>query len=362
MKGEVTRLPVLYDLEDVKGKVQINLPNSKPFEHKGIKIEIIGAIEGVKDKKDSLKFLNSSNELQNIGILTQPSTTFDFNFPSVKKPYETCRGNIKNVRYTIKVTIETKLRKLPTEIEFAVIKPEAPEVLQTNNQPIKLEVGIEDWLHLIFDVSSRNFGLKDIIQGQVEFKKVSIRMKSMEIQIIRKETVNTAGAAADTNVITRYEIMDGGPTKYEKIPIRFFLKPYGLTPTYMNINNRFSVQYFINLVLTDVEDRKYFKQHEIIMHRIDKKLAKAPTTTTDQVKNPMNMTPEMQQQMIMNSQMFMNMMQNQGQNPGNMQMTPEMQKMFMQFMQSQNQNQNTNNPQPPQNTGGETETETKLDG
>ena len=38
-----------------------------------------------------------------------------------------------------------------------------------------------------------------------------------------------------------------------------------------NINNRFSVQYFINLVLSDVEDRKYFKQHEIILHRIEKK-------------------------------------------------------------------------------------------
>ena len=64
--------------------------------------------------------------------------------------------------------------------------------------------------------------------------------------------------------------MDGGPIKNETIPIRFFLKPYDLTPTMMNINNKFSVQYFINLVLTDVEDRKYFKQHEIQLFRLEK--------------------------------------------------------------------------------------------
>lgn len=44
-----------------------------------------------------------------------------------------------------------------------------------------------------------------------------------------------------------------------------------MTPTYPNVNNRFSVQYFINLVLHDIDDRKYFKQHEIIMLRLDKK-------------------------------------------------------------------------------------------
>jgi vacuolar protein sorting-associated protein 26 len=85
-------------------------------------------------------------------------------------------------------------------------------------------------------------------------------------------------AQAENDVITRFEIMDGAPIKSklfynkldENIPIRFFLSPYGLTPTYTNVNNRFSVQYFINLVLLDVEERRYFKQHEIFMTRIEK--------------------------------------------------------------------------------------------
>jgi len=64
--------------------------------------------------------------------------------------------------------------------------------------------------------------------------------------------------------------MDGGPIKNETIPIKFYLSPYELTPTYLNINNKFTVQYFLNLVLIDVEERRYFKQHEISMMRVAK--------------------------------------------------------------------------------------------
>ena len=92
----------------------------------------------------------------------------------------------------------------------------------------------------------------------------------MEVQIIRKEIVNVQGVAPISSVIARFEIMDGGPIKNETIPIRFFLKPYDLTPTLNNVNNKFSVQYYINIVLTDVEERKYFKQHEIFFFRIKK--------------------------------------------------------------------------------------------
>lgn len=62
--------------------------------------------------------------------------------------------------------------------------------------------------------------------------------------------------------------MDGAPIRGESIPIRLFLDGYeNLTPTYKMINNKFSVRYYLNLVLVDEEDRRYFKQQEIIMWR-----------------------------------------------------------------------------------------------
>lgn len=50
----------------------------------------------------------------------------------------------------------------------------------------------------------------------------------------------------------------------ESIPIRVFLAGYDLTPTMRDINKKFSVRYFLNLVLMDTEDRRYFKQQVII--------------------------------------------------------------------------------------------------
>jgi len=49
----------------------------------------------------------------------------------------------------------------------------------------------------------------------------------------------------------------------ESIPIRLFLSGYELTPTMCDINKKFSVRYYLNLVLLDEDDRRYFKQHVI---------------------------------------------------------------------------------------------------
>lgn len=49
---------------------------------------------------------------------------------------------------------------------------------------------------------------------------------------------------------------------------RLFLSPYDLTPTYKLVHNKFSVKYYLNLVLVDEEDRRYFKQQEIQLYRL----------------------------------------------------------------------------------------------
>lgn len=178
-----------------------------------------------------------------------------------------------NFRYYILVTITTKTRTHNQELDFGVINPIPDEI--TSQDKIKLEVGIDDWLHLVFEVDRNKYHLKDYIEGFVKFKKVSIRLISMELQIIKKETLIAGqNSKSDTEVLTRYEIMDGAPIKNENIPIRWFLSPYELTPSYLNINNKLTVQYFLNLVLIDVEDRRYFKQHEITLLRLDKNVQK----------------------------------------------------------------------------------------
>jgi len=165
-----------------------------------------------------------------------------------------------------------------------------------------MEVGIEECLHIEFEFNCSKFHLKDCILGKVYFNLVRIKIKHMELAVIRRETsgeglaqsaamggpnggggggggggTHTTGnsSKAGQNIVTetqtllKYEIMDGAPVKGELIPVRLYLKgiPADVTPTYHAENNRFSVRYFLNLVLVDEEDRRYFKQQEIILWR-----------------------------------------------------------------------------------------------
>jgi len=172
------------------------------------------------------------------------------------------------------VTITKKFGTITREQDFLVLNPVS--MCLDKKDPVKNEVGIEDWLHLGFEFEKSKYNLKDMVKGVVVFKKVSIRLKSMELQIIKRETIGAGMTAVpDNEVVTKFEIMDGGPIKNETIPIKFYLNPYELTPTFSNINNKFSVQYFLNLVLVDVDERRYFKQHEITMIRLAR-----PTTSS----------------------------------------------------------------------------------
>lgn len=67
----------------------------------------------------------------------------------------------------------------------------------------------------------------------------------------------------------------------ESIPIRVFLAGYDLTPTMRDINKKFSVRYFLNLVLMDTEDRRYFKQQEITLWRKADKNRKSAMTSSN---------------------------------------------------------------------------------
>jgi hypothetical protein len=45
--------------------------------------------------------------------------------------------------------------------------------------------------------------------------------------------------------------MDGSPSRGETIPIRLFLGGFDLTPTFREVNKRFSTRYYLSLVLID---------------------------------------------------------------------------------------------------------------
>ena len=119
--------------------------------------------------------------------------------------------------------------------------------------------------------------MKDVIVGKIYFLLVRIKIKHMELSIIRRETTGSPpNQYNESETITKFEIMDGAPVRGqwsewrlnsiskpdtgETIPIRLFLGGFDLTPTFRDVNKKFSVRYYLNLVLIDEENRRYFKQ------------------------------------------------------------------------------------------------------
>lgn len=51
-----------------------------------------------------------------------------------------------------------------------------------------MEVGIEDFLHIEFEYERRYYHFKDVIFGKINFLLVKIKIKYMELALIRRET------------------------------------------------------------------------------------------------------------------------------------------------------------------------------
>ena len=60
----------------------------------------------------------------------------------------------------------------------------APEI----NNSIKMEVGIEDCLHIEFEYNRSKYHLKDVVIGKIYFLLVRLKIKHMEIEIRKRES------------------------------------------------------------------------------------------------------------------------------------------------------------------------------
>ncbi|KNE55487.1 hypothetical protein AMAG_01376 [Allomyces macrogynus ATCC 38327] len=258
------KFPLYADGETVTGKVTIRVKDGKKLEHAGIRVQFLGQIEAFPDKQPN-DFISMGQELMAAGEI-RGLQTFAFEFKNVEKQFESYLGTHVKLRYFVRVTISRRLSDIVREKDLWVYSYKVPP---DQNHPIKMEVGIEECLHIEFEYNKSRYHLSDVIVGKIYFLLVRIKIKYMELSILRRES--TAGMSPanppDPETLAKFEIMDGAPVKGEMIPIRMFLSGYELTPTFRDVNKKFSVRYFLNLVLVDEENRRYFKQQEITMFR-----------------------------------------------------------------------------------------------
>jgi len=257
-------MPLYLDGENIKGKVAIRPRDGKKVEHNGIKIEFVGSIDLTASGSKTTEFLTLSQELAAPGDMRQ-ATSFDFEFKNVEKQYECYYGINAKLRYFVRVTAARRMADLVKERDIWVYSYKLPTDL---NNSIKMEVGIEDCLHIEFEYNKSMYHMKDVIVGKIYFLLVRIKIKHMELSVIRRETTGAVpNLYNESETLIKFEIMDGAPVRGETIPIRLFLGGFELTPTFRDINKKFSTRYYLNLVLIDEENRRYFKQQEITIFR-----------------------------------------------------------------------------------------------
>lgn len=139
----------------------------------------------VYDGRAHYDFVSLLKELHPPATLYQTQTSIPFTFGNVEKQYETYHGQNVSVCYYIRVMVERKF--------FPCIKKDQELIVQKIgqepriNEPIKMEVGIEECLHIEFEFDRKKYHLNDCIVGKVNFVVVRIKIKYMELALIRRE-------------------------------------------------------------------------------------------------------------------------------------------------------------------------------
>lgn len=99
------------------------------------------------DRGNQYDFVCLSRELAKPGELFQ-NTRYNFSFLNVNKPYESYVGTNVRLRYFLRVTIFRRLTDITREMDLIV---HTLASYPDNDSNIKMEVGIEDCLHIEFE-------------------------------------------------------------------------------------------------------------------------------------------------------------------------------------------------------------------
>ena len=227
-KNRREKVPLYMDGESVKGAVTIRPKDGKRLEHTGIKVQFIGTIgkpsrldiesciflvrskcsllselEMFFDRGNHYEFLSLGQELAAPGDLQHPQT-FPFNFKNVEKQYESYNGINVKLRYFVRVTVSRRMQDVIREKDLWVYSYRIPP---ETNSSIKMDVGIEDCLHIEFEYSKSKYHLKDVIVGRIYFLLVRLKIKHMELSIIRRETTGAApNQYNESETLVRFEV------------------------------------------------------------------------------------------------------------------------------------------------------------
>eukprot|EP01083_Nonionella_stella_P017535 49046_1 len=262
-------VPVYSNGSDICGAVDIHLPdNVMTFEYDEIVLYLVGHVVCPDEDRDSVFLSRKITMVRHQGTFTE-NASFDFKFTNVPLTRDSYYGSLFKCRYFLRAVISrSKLFQSNIKIDQDFVVMNVQHIAPP--KPVTMQVGVDECLHIKFKYDNVHLSVDGCLAGDVKVLSNTLKITTMQIQLIRREMINALRdnrpEIISTTVLGKFEIMDGYPGDGEQIPIRMFLGKFKhITNT--QIQENFSIRYYVNLGLIDKDGRRYFKTCELTLFR-----------------------------------------------------------------------------------------------
>jgi len=271
---------VYFPGEKVEGVVVVQSKGS--LSHNGIKLVAFGRVKLLNSGKDqsvleSVQSVTDPKGLFSVSIDVAPegklpngTTELPFEFllnssdPS-SKLYETYHGVYVNVQYMIEVEITRGFlaRDMQAKTEFLVqVPPEAAKRKAKAAQPVPFDIvpeSLENLKHtasaakvpkfkIVGHLDSAICDITRPLSGEVKIERCDAPIRSVEIQLVRVETVGQDAAfTKEATEVQNIQIADGDPPRGIPISIHMIFPRLFTCPSLAT--KAFKVEFAVNLVI-----------------------------------------------------------------------------------------------------------------
>lgn len=280
--------PTYYDNDMISGIIVLNLNSNKSTIINSIKIYLIGILQNknISEKiyEEILPILEGNNNPQ---TLINEITNFNFCFKESIKPYESYFGENIQIKYYLKVIINTQKEDnsnetIENQIYICCLKPITNSICEdyflnkNNNKEININIGIENIIHVRINLLKTKYCLDDEIIGKIKIVKSEITLNNIFLDIKREEKINIKNLnLAYCQDLEKFELMEGIPEEGDEMCFRYYLNGVkNLSPSYYNTDEKekkFEVRYFLTFEFNDNKGHQFFKNVEIEIYRMNLK-------------------------------------------------------------------------------------------
>ena len=263
---------------DVKGEIRLQLSARS-----------VGLFEAFYSSIKPMVLLDYELDIsQGAGKVQAGETEFPFEFDLEPEPgqprfYETYHGVYVNCAYNISVLCTRGMfsSNLERDIEFII---EVPESGEQPAEPMPFEITPETLenvrkssvtqippFKLAGKLNRTNCNLADPFKGSILVEKSKAAVKSIELQLVRVETVAYAeGHAREATEIQNVQIADGDVCRDLQIPLYMVFPRLFVCPTVDTLN--FKVEFELNLVVLFADGYMVTENFPLHLYRGDQSM------------------------------------------------------------------------------------------